>query len=293
MLVPGGLQAGVVRGVAVQGADRLVAARHRVDLLPDYRRRLGAEHHGGAAAQGGFQLGEAGFQLPARRVGARRACSRVSRPGSRMSVTRVKVSEVWLPSSEVTEYSMTRTVMPGMSFGSAPLRRIRREADRQAIRDRPVPSGSTCEHRQVHVAFRAPQHVHAIGEHIGEQPVAQEVPVAQQQIPGLKLCQQLPGQRLLPGGQRRGRRAEHRSGPHTPRAPPRGSAETGRGRRRCPGSRTPPRSPGYRAGPRRIPSTATGRIPATNAGRWPSPASGPAVSSSSRSITRQPSRWRA
>src|ERR1039457_4974527 len=50
-----------------------------------------------------------------------------------MSVTRVKVSEVSLPSSEVTVYSMTRTVIPGMSPPEAPLRRRRRDAAGSAI----------------------------------------------------------------------------------------------------------------------------------------------------------------
>ena len=60
-----------------------------------------------------------------------------------MSVTRVKVSDVSLPSSLVTVYSMTRAVMPGMSLGSAPRRRIFREAAGSAIRDSQVPSAST------------------------------------------------------------------------------------------------------------------------------------------------------
>ena len=67
-----GSSPGVGGGVADQGADRLVAAEHRVDLLADHRRGLRAQHHGGAAPDRGFQLIEAGFQLPAGGVGARR-----------------------------------------------------------------------------------------------------------------------------------------------------------------------------------------------------------------------------
>ena len=58
-------------------------------------------------------------------------------------MTRVKVSEVSLPSSEVTVYSMTLTGMPGTSLGPAPLRRSFLEAAGSAIRDSQVPSGST------------------------------------------------------------------------------------------------------------------------------------------------------
>ena len=133
-----------------------------------------------------------------------------------MSVTRVKVSDVSLPSSLATEYSMTRTVMPGMSLGSAPLRRIRREAAGSAIRDSQVPSASTSKYRQVHVGLRPPQHVHPGGEHVGEQAVGQEVPVGQQQVTGLQLWQELAGQRLLPGRQRRHPGAQHRPGPALP-----------------------------------------------------------------------------
>ena len=66
----GGVDPGAVCGVADQGADRLVAAEHGVDLLPDHRRGLRAQHHRGTAADRGFQLIEAGFQLPAGGVGA-------------------------------------------------------------------------------------------------------------------------------------------------------------------------------------------------------------------------------
>ena len=58
--------------------------------------------------------------------------------------------------------------------------------------------------------------MHPGGEHVGEQAVGQEVPVGQQQVTGPELPQQLAGQRLLPGGQRRGRRAQHRPGPALP-----------------------------------------------------------------------------
>ena len=62
---------GVGCGVADQGADRLVAAEHGVDLLADHRRGLRAQDDGGPAAERGLQLIEAGLQLPAPRIGVR------------------------------------------------------------------------------------------------------------------------------------------------------------------------------------------------------------------------------
>ena len=62
---PPGIDAGVVCGVADQDADRLVAAEHGVDFLADHGRGLRPQHDGGPAADRGFQLIEAGFQLPA------------------------------------------------------------------------------------------------------------------------------------------------------------------------------------------------------------------------------------
>ena len=119
-----------------------------------------------------------------------------------MSVTRVKVSDVSLPSSLVTVYSMTRTVMPGMSLGSAPLAAHLPGGGRVGDPRQVGAVGQYPQHRQVHVAFRAPQHVHPGGKHLFEQPVGQEVAVGQQQVPRAELAQQLAGQRLLPGGQR-------------------------------------------------------------------------------------------
>ena len=46
-----GSMPGVVGGVADQGADRLVAAEHGVDLLADHRRGLRPQDDGGAAAE--------------------------------------------------------------------------------------------------------------------------------------------------------------------------------------------------------------------------------------------------
>ena len=121
-----------------------------------------------------------------------------------MSVTRVKVSEVSLPSSLATEYSMSAgTVIPGMSLGSAPSAphppRCGRVGDprqpRAVLFQHP-------KHRQVHVQTSPAQHRHPGREHVGEQPVVQEVPVGQQQVAGLKLWQELAGHRLLPGRRR-------------------------------------------------------------------------------------------
>ena len=47
---------------------------------------------------------------------------------------------------------MTRTVMPGMAFGSAPLRSIRREAA-GSDPGQPGPVRQHLQHRQVHIAF--------------------------------------------------------------------------------------------------------------------------------------------
>ncbi len=54
--------------------------------------------------------------------------------------------------------------------------------------------------------------MHPGGEHVFEQAVGQEVPVSRQQVTGGEPAQQLAGQRLLPGGQRGGRGAQHRPG---------------------------------------------------------------------------------
>ena len=133
---------------------------HGVDLLADHRRGLRAQHHGGAAADRGFQLIEAGFQLPAASV-SRGGWPGVSRPGSRMSVTRVKVSEISLPSSLATEYSMTRTVMQGMSLPQAPARRIFRESSGSAIATatsrRQAPGAPGDRRRFSRATARAPQ----------------------------------------------------------------------------------------------------------------------------------------
>ena len=89
-----GIDPGVVCGVADQGADRLVAAEHGVDLLADHRRGLRPQDDGGAAAERGLQLTEAGLQLPAGRVGGRGLLQRQHARDRVMSVTRVKVSEI-------------------------------------------------------------------------------------------------------------------------------------------------------------------------------------------------------
>src|SRR5260221_14559626 len=99
-----------------------------------------------------------------------------------MSVTRVKVSDHSVPSWLSALYSITRTGMPGMSRGSAPLRRRRREAAGSAIPRQVGAVWQDLQDRQAHVALRAPQHVHAGSQDIFEQVVGQEVAVGGQQV---------------------------------------------------------------------------------------------------------------
>ena len=130
-----------------------------------------------------------------------------------MSVTRVKVSDISVPSALVTEYSMTRTAMPGMSSGAAPLRRIGREAAGSAIRDRYVPSGRTSSTgRSTSLLARhstcTPAPVNALSS-----PCERKFRSASSRSPRASRGSSLQGQRLLPGGQRRQLRPQHRPGP--------------------------------------------------------------------------------
>ena len=186
---------------------------------------------------------------------------------------------------------MTRTAMPGMSPGAAPLRRIRLEAAGSAIRDRYVPSGRTSRTGRSMSLFARHSTCTPAASDAPSRPWDRKFRSASSRSPG-RAGQQLqasgcspvpaatapppapPGSRTRPG---------RRPGP----------AGTAPGRRRCPGSRTPRRSPAVAGTSRHIPSIATSRIPATQAVSCSSPASGPATASSSLCITCQPSRWRA
>src|SRR5258707_13220038 len=61
---PGGIQARVAGGVADQGADRLVAAEHGVDLLADHRRGLPTHDPPRAAPGSGVPPPHARFPTP-------------------------------------------------------------------------------------------------------------------------------------------------------------------------------------------------------------------------------------
>src|SRR5450756_1749933 len=71
------------------------------------------------------------------------ACGALSCCGSSRSVTKQKSSETSVSASVVTAYSMTRTVIPGISAPDLPSRRRRREVFGSATREVYVPSSST------------------------------------------------------------------------------------------------------------------------------------------------------
>ena len=184
---------------------------------------------------------------------------------------------------------MTRTAMPGMSSGYA---QCGASAGRPRVSDtRQVRAvGQDVQDREVYDAFRAPQHVHAGGQHIRQQAVGQEVGSASSRSPRLSRgsslrasgCSRWPAATAPPPA---------RPGSRTRPARPRGPAGTA-GRRRC-------RIAELRAVPavagtsRHRPWIATSRIPATYAVTCSSPASGADTASSSRAITCQRSRCRA
>src|ERR1019366_8871501 len=146
------------------------------------------------------------------------AASAVRTCGSRTSVTRVKVSELALPSSLSTVYSMTRTVIPGIPAGSAPVRRIRREAAGPATRDRHVPSARTSRTgRSISDLARHSTWIPAARTSCSR-PWDRKLRSASSRSPGESLPSSRRGQRLLPGGQARHGRAHHGPGAAFPEA---------------------------------------------------------------------------
>ena len=183
-----------------------------------------------------------------------------------MPVTRVKVSDISLPSSLVTEYSMTRTAMPGMSAGAAPWRRIRFEAAGSAIRDRYVPSGRTLSTGRSTSLFArhstcTPAPVNALSS-----PCERKLRPASTKSPRLSRGSSLRASGCSPAASGDSSAPSTARVPHSPRPTTR-TCGNGPGRRRCPDNRTPPRSPPWRARP----GTSRPARPAASRPRTPSP----------------------